>query len=414
MTDATRRRAVPLPSGMKELLRRWPAARAAWTSYRAAQVLREYRRRREHYAAIAAERNIVYREEEIAADVRRRLAARGYTPAVRRRGEVHTVACFPSYGWHRHLLPDLRELGPVSHFDYTALGYAAEEFTRCDERSIARRGEMSRHIVPFVRAAHAERPVDWVFWYGGGQDTSPDVVRRIVEELGVPVVNLSLDDKQGWAGATASGWRAGAVDLTAVFDLFATSARVACEWHMIEGGRPLYLPEGFDAAAYAPREGERDLGVSFVGAAYGFRMSVVEELHAHGIDVAAFGDGWPAGRADDIVAVFNRSRINLGMGGIEYSEDLTNVKGRDFEIPGTGGGMYLTSFNPDLALHFDVGSEIVCYRNRDEMIELIRHYLARPEEAEAVARRARARCLREHRWLHRYETMLQVLGVLAP
>jgi spore maturation protein CgeB len=100
------------------------------------------------------------------------------------------------------------------------------------------------------------------------------------------------------------------------------------------------------------------------------------------------------------------------MGGIEYSEALTNVKGRDFEIPGTGGGMYLTSFNPDLAQHFDIGNEIVCYRNRDEMVELIRYYLARRDEAEAIARRARERCLREHRWLHRYETMLRVLGVL--
>jgi spore maturation protein CgeB len=100
------------------------------------------------------------------------------------------------------------------------------------------------------------------------------------------------------------------------------------------------------------------------------------------------------------------------MGGIEYSETLTNVKGRDFEIPGTGGGMYLTSFNPDLAQHFVVGEEIACYRNRDEMLELIRHYLKRPDEAEAMAARARDRCLREHRWRHRYEKMLRILGIL--
>jgi spore maturation protein CgeB len=100
------------------------------------------------------------------------------------------------------------------------------------------------------------------------------------------------------------------------------------------------------------------------------------------------------------------------MGGIEYSESLTNVKGRDFEVPGTGGGMYLTSFNPDLAQHFEVGREIVCYSNRDEMVELIRHYLARPEEADAIAQRARARSLREHRWLHRYQSMLRIFGVL--
>ena len=100
------------------------------------------------------------------------------------------------------------------------------------------------------------------------------------------------------------------------------------------------------------------------------------------------------------------------MGGIEYSEELTNLKGRDFEIPGTGGGVYLTSFNADLAQHFVIGEEILCYRGRDEMIELIRYYLAHRDEAAEIARRARERSLREHRWLHRYETMLRVLGIL--
>jgi spore maturation protein CgeB len=108
----------------------------------------------------------------------------------------------------------------------------------------------------------------------------------------------------------------------------------------------------------------------------------------------------------------NRSRINLGMGGIGYSESLTNVKGRDFEIPGTGGGMYLTSFNPDLALHFRVGEEIICYRSREELIELIRYYLQHEDEAEDIARRAYERSLKEHRWLHRYLKILDILDIV--
>ena len=86
--------------------------------------------------------------------------------------------------------------------------------------------------------------------------------------------------------------------------------------------------------------------------------------------------------------MINRTRINLGMGGVGYSESLTNLKARDFEIPGTGGGLYLTSYNPDLARHFAIGSEIACYRTREEMVELIRYYLAHSEEASAIAARA--------------------------
>lgn len=411
--DRVVRRRVSLPRAVKERLRGQPLVQRLWTVYRERQVLREYRRRREHYAARAADRGIVYSEARTRREVRERLAQRGYSPIVRKRGEVHTFAVFPSYGWHRHLLPDLSELGSVTHFDYEALGYSAEAFMSNDAKATARRGEMVQKILPALRRAHLERPVDWLFWYGGGQDVDPDVVRGITEELGIPVVNMSLDDKQGWAGASAGRWRTGAVDITSAFDLYMTSARVACEWHMVEGGRPLYRPEGFDASAYAPSHSPRDIPVSFVGAGYGFRLAVGRYLHRQGVDFRPFGAGWPAGRVDDVVSIFNRSVINLGMGGIEYSEELTNVKGRDFEIPGTGGGMYLTSFNPDLAQHFGIGEDILCYRNRDEMLELIRYYLARPEEAAAIASRARERSLRAHRWLHRYEAMLRVLGVMA-
>jgi spore maturation protein CgeB len=317
------------------------------------------------------------------------------------------------FGWHDHLLPDLHSLGEVTLFDYEALGYRYGGFIRNDASAVRMLDEMSDHIIPALRAAHARRPVDWVFYYGGGQDVSPVVVRRITEELGIPVANMSLDDKQGWAGASANRWRTGAVDITSAFDLYATSARVACEWHMLEGGRPIYLPEGFNATAYAPQAVGRDLPVSFVGAAYGFRVATIEYLRAQGVDIRTYGSGWPDSNwVTDIGNVFNRSVINLGMGGIEYSETLTNVKGRDFEIPGTGGGMYLTSFNPDLAQHFVVGREIACYRNRDEMLELIRWYLKHPDEADAMAVRARERSLREHRWLHRYEAMLRIIGVM--
>lgn len=411
--DSTERRPFPLPGRVKELIRTWPVVQQSWAAYRREQVHREYRDRRDRYARLAEERGVVYREESVAADIRARLAARGYTPTKRRPGEVHTFSCVPLCGWHRHLLPDLEELGEVTTFDYESLGYRYADLSRNDGRAARLLDELSERILPALREAHARRPVDWVFFYGGGQDISPAVVRRITDELGVPVVNMSLDDKQGWAGASPRPWRTGAVDITAAFDLYATSARVACEWHILEGGRPVYMPEGFDASAYMPRSVERDLEVSFVGAAYGFRFSIVDFLRKHGVNVTTFGAGWPrSGWTPDIVSVFNRSRINLGMGGIEYSEMLTNVKGRDFEIPGTGGGMYLTTFNPDLAQHFVAGEEIVCYRNRDEMLELIRWYLRHPEEADAIAERARARSLREHRWLHRYEKMLSILGVL--
>lgn len=399
---------------LKNLLFELPIFEQAAIAIRRTQLRRAYTQRREHYAAIARERGLVYREEAVVNAIRARLADRGYTPTPRRTGDVHTFAFIPRVGWHASLYNDLKELGTVSEYDYIADGYPWKELTRQDSVGAQHRRKMRAAFFEKLRQTHAYRPVDWVYVYAHGNVITAEIIRRITEELGIPVVNMCLDDKQSWVGPEFDGQRSGQVDIAGAFDISWTTARVACDWYLVEGARPIYMPEGFDLATYKPMAVPQDIPVSFVGAAYGYRPLVIRYLQKYAIPIQVFGSGWPQSRwADDIVEIFNRSVINLGMGGIVHSESLTNVKGRDFEIPATGGGVYLTSFNPDLAQHFVVGKEIVCYRNREEMIELIRHYLAHPEETRAIAQRGHERCLREHRWLHRYQRICQILGILA-
>ncbi len=391
-----------------------PVIRRVWSAYRCQQLYRDYRRRREYYSAVAKERGIVFRESEVIAEVRSRLRARGYVPTVRPEGHVHTFAVIPQFSWHAHLLPDLRSLGTVSLFDYVSLGYLPEEFysTRWNRKRMARRRDMVDRMLSAFREVHKKQPVDWVLCYGGGHSISASVIQQITKETGVPTVNMSFDDKQGWSGPNVGEHCHGSRDITPVFDVFFTSAQVTCEWHAVVGGRGIYMSEGFDNSYHHPRPVDQDIPVSFVGAAYGYRPAVIKYLRDSGIPISVFGAGWPDSHyTDDPVDIFARSQINLGLGGIGYSESLTNVKARDFEVPGTGGGVYLTSFNPDLARHFVVGREISCYRNREEMVELIRFYLSHPEEAREISRRGRDRCLQEHRWLHRYRRILEILGV---
>ena len=50
---------------------------------------------------------------------------------------------------------------------------------------------------------------------------------------------------------------------------------------------------------------------------------------------------------------------------------MTCIKGRDFEVNAIDN-LYLTMFDPELTRHFDVGREILCYRDAIDCIELIR------------------------------------------
>jgi hypothetical protein len=402
-------------SHLKQLLQKHLFLQQLWGFFRSHQLLRQYEARREYYARRAQEENLVYHESASIAAIRARLHDRGYRPPTRKIGEIHTFAFIPDLGWHRELVADLRNLGPVTLFDYVSLGFSWDAFWKADRTGLAQRRAMNELVLPALLQAHETRPVDWVFVYASGLEIAADTIGRITAELGIPTVNMCLDDKQSWTGPFMGDHHGGQIGIASAFDLSWTSARVACEWYLVEGGRPIFMPEGFNAAIYQPKQIAQDIPVSFIGGAYGYRPTVVNYLLSHEVPLQTFGIGWPhSGWVEDIVEIINRSVINLGMGGIGYLERITNVKARDFEIPGTGGGVYLTSFNPDLAQNFIIGEEILCYSNRDEMLELIRHYLAHPEEARAIATRGRERCLREHRWLHRYRQVLEILEILYP
>jgi hypothetical protein len=404
---------ITLPESLKARLFATGIFGAPWGAFRRWELFREYAARRDFYAAVAERNGLNYVESEVIAGVRERLSRRGYAPMPRREGQIHTFAFIPSLSWHRDLLGDLDALGPVTHFDYPALGFRASDIRNGSRSGMAQRKAMNDLILPALKEAHARRPVDWVFVYASGLEISAPVITRIAEETGIPTVNMCFDDKQSWEGRWMGDHRGGQVDIAAAFDLSWTSARIACEWYLAEGGRPVYMPEGFDVRKCRPITRDPDIPVSFVGSAYGFRPEVVRFLLRHGAPVRTYGPWWPASEwVDDWSDIARRSRINLGMGGIGFAENLTNVKTRDFEIPATAGGPYLTTYSSDLAQHYVVGDEILCYQSREELLDLIRYYLRRPEEASAIAERGRQRCLRQHRWLHRYQRVCQMLGIL--
>ena len=397
----------------KRVMRGLPVLSRGWEAWRRSQFLREYRRRRDTYDAVVQAQGLVYHPKRSADAARERAAKRGHKIPAVRSSELHTMAFVPRLGWHSILISELSKLGQLSLFDYTELGISWMDLYLGD---VAARRSMNEAFLKWAVDVHRQRPVDWVYIYASGTEMSPGTIQSLQSAISAPVVGMCLDDKNSWAGPFRDGYRSLQVDLAPVVDLAWTSSRVACDWYLAEGGRPVYLPEGCSPDLFEPLPVQKDIDVSFVGQAYGFRPRFLKALGRANIDVQGFGRGWPSGPISDTdyVRILNRSRINLGLGGIGYAPEVTNVKARDFEIPCSGGGLYVTTYNADLALHFDTGREIACYRDIDEAIEVIRYYLRHPEEATAMSTRARARCLREHTWTCRFGEVLMLLGIVQP
>jgi len=115
---------------------------------------------------------------------------------------------------------------------------------------------------------------------------------------------------------------------------------------------------------------------------------------------------------DEYIALFSRSRISLGflvLGDTHRTwRTMRQVRLREFEGP-MAGAFYVTGWLDELAEHYEIGREIVCYRSHAEMVDLCRHYLAHPEERERIRRAGHERALRSHTWRHRFEKLFDGL-----
>lgn len=386
---------------------------SANTDYRAVLLHAEYRARRKRYEEKARHLGIRYKDAEVDGRTATRLESLGLNPTTRPRGQIHTLAFFPLTGWHPQLLKPLAALGPVSHFDSRFFGVPHADLLAGKAAAVRHRQRICGSFERFAARALARQPVDWVFLYAMGSEILVETIDRVRKITGAPIVGMCFDDKQSWESVLVAGQNAGQISLAPHLDLAWTSARLACEWYMVEGGNPIYLPEGCDPDLYSPADCRQDLDVCFVGQAYGFRKPFIRDLRGLGVSVYAAGAGWPEGAVSDsgLVDVFRRSKIILGLGGIGWSQDLKNTKGRDFDAPTIGMAPYLTSYNPELAELFEIGREIVCFSNLDECYEATRRLLADEPLRVAIAKAGRARCLRQHTWQHRFERVLTALGI---
>lgn len=126
--------------------------------------------------------------------------------------------------------------------------------------------------------------------------------------------------------------------------------------------------------------------VSFVGSNKFDREQYINEIRQRGISVHLAGIGWDDGAWipwNEMINIFRSSKINLNFTRTEGKKP--GWKARILEVV-NAGGFLLTEYRPTIEEYFDIGKEIVCFRNADEMIDKITYYLNHEEERRAIAK----------------------------
>jgi hypothetical protein len=303
------------------------------------------------------------------------------------------------------LVPELERICRVETLD---LGPALRSRQRSAPASEAAQAAVTNYM-----ASRQSIEPDVILLYGRAAILSLGLFDELRRRLSCPIVGLNLDDKIEFldyrlyseANDNYQHW-------ARYFDLNLTNVRAVVDWYVDRGLPVRYLPEGYHprAGLGPPVEPVRPrYEISFVGSRRLEREVMIRRLWVLGVPVEPIGPGWPHARDERPELIYRDTLINLGIGFASPSRVLTTLKARDFECPGAGG-CYLTTYNWELGLHYEIGREILCYRSVEELVEIYSFYRRRPNACLAIARAAYQRCLNEHTWEKRFREVFKEMG----
>jgi spore maturation protein CgeB len=299
------------------------------------------------------------------------------------------------------------------------MGHELVQFDFMAVKREAGKSEMNKRLI----AAAGKANPDVCFFLLFEDQIDPETIRAVGAGSGAPTVNWFADDHWRFDNFTHR--------YAPSFDWSVTTDRDSLAKYEALGYTNVILSQwACNRYAYDRVATEIEYDVSFVGQAYGERPATVERLRAAGFEVECWGQGWPNGRIeqDEMVRVFGGSRINLNLSAAfspprrirtriadfvnraKYEPRKSQIKGRTFEVPGSGGFL-LTDHVPYLEDYLVPGKEIGVFSSDEDLVEQVGWWLEHEDERAAVADAGYRRVIAEHTYDHRFETIFSALGL---
>tara|TARA_B110000977_G_C11088798_1_gene495897 strand:- start:1769 stop:2779 length:1011 start_codon:yes stop_codon:yes gene_type:complete len=265
------------------------------------------------------------------------------------------------------------------------------------------------------------------------QETKPDIVFFILQENQIKVDTLKKLKKSGfftvnWFGDDHWRFNLFTKHYANLFSACITTDKFSVEKYKLIGQNNIIRSEWASLDSIAEyKDVEYKYDVSFVGGENPFRRWFVDKLKSLGISVHCFGDRWENGRVtyEEMERIFSVTKVNLNISNtIQYDiryltasprniintlrggKNKSQVKARVFEVPAQGG-FVLTEYVPCIEDYFDLGTEIVCYKDVDEAAILINYYLSNDYERERIKLAGVKKARKKHTYIHRIKHFME-------
>jgi hypothetical protein len=311
------------------------------------------------------------------------------------------------------LLQAVERLGNVTTF-HNSLGEYGPLYDVPGHHWLKARELNDASLLEQVERAHGAKKIDLLIGQMWSHMYSEEVLLK-VRSLGLPVINIAMDDRLPDLWTSKSGERMGSVGLASGVDITLTTTPEACSWYAVENMPAIFWPLASDTDLFATEQDvTKDIDILFIGNRYGVRGDLVSYLHKHGVLVTCYGNGWPGGyvNAEQNISLSKRAKIILGVGTIGHCSDLYTLKLRDFDALMTGA-LYITHRNPDLLELFTEGEHLECYASPEELLSKLNYYLKHPHKRIEIGKMGQSLVKANHSWDHRLNTTFFQLGLLS-
>lgn len=166
---------------------------------------------------------------------------------------------------------------------------------------------------------------------------------------------------------------------------------------------------------------KKEIDISFLGSRKWNRIELFNHLAYNEIKLMVYGMGWGEENKsrilnpEDYIWVMNKTKINLncqiditdkGRADVLKGKKTYQIKGRDFEVPMTGGFL-LTDYNESLREFFKFGKEIETYKSPSECLSKIRYFLRHENVREKIALAGYRRARKDHTYVKRFRNILK-------
>jgi len=198
-------------------------------------------------------------------------------------------------------------------------------------------------------------------------------------------------------------------------DIFTIAVKDHLKAYQNYGLKPFYMQWACNPEMFYPwPDQNKDIDVSFIGAAYGKRVAYIKFLIQHGVQLQVFGKGWDS-YADikpfwggylahkGMLEIIARSKINLNFLWTSAEQERCTIKGRTLELAASCAFQLSNDTDEFENYGFIDAENIAVFHDQQEMLDRIQHYLKCDSDREAIAGNAYDHVLQNHTWGQRFQ-----------